>query len=482
MYSSSTPGRPVQTRPKSGSMGRALAAKLPPWGWLEWFLLSQSLIPALLFVPGASVLRLFTRIAAFVIALVAWFTIWQSGRRPPSGPGFPAAPWLLACAGWLGVMLFHPNGNSPLSVLAQAAMYLTVMSPAFWAPRTVVSSRQIVRIMLIIFVCSALNTLVGIGQVYRPETFNPPAIPAIDGGNDFAISSLTYVTGDGRRIVRPCGLSDNPGQAAGAGSAACLIGLCLAVRPISAFKRLICLAMAFAGMAVIYFCQARAPMVMLFVCVVGLVVLFVMRGYSRQAMLLGVGSVVMLFSAAVWVVSAVGDVGTKRFMSLVEERPDELYGRARGGFVQETFDTLIWQSPLGSGLGRWGQAYSYFGDTAAGYSGDRGQVWVEVQWPGWVVDGGIPLMVMYVVAIALAMLDTLRIARTSKDTELAYWASVIFTLNLSIVAGTFSACPFVAPYGIGFWAMAAAVHAADLRVREQTAQRRPAPGPRLRPA
>jgi hypothetical protein len=233
--------------------------------------------------------------------------------------------------------------------------------------------------------------------------------------------------------------------------------------------------MAFAGMAVIYFCQARAPMVMLFVCVVGLVGLFSMRGYFRQAMLLGVGSVVMLVSSAVWVVSAVGEVGTKRFMSLVEERPDELYGRARGGFVQETFQTLIWESPLGAGLGRWGQAYSYFGDLSYGFGGERGQRWVEVQWPGWVVDGGIPLMVLYVVAVALAMLDTLRIARTCKDIELAYWASVIFTLNLSIVAGSFSACPFVAPYGIGFWAMSAAVHAADLRVREESAQRRPAP-------
>jgi uncharacterized membrane-anchored protein len=91
-------------------------------------------------------------------------------------------------------------------------------------------------------------------------------------------------------------------------------------------------------------------------------------------------------------------------------------------------------------------------------------------------------MVGYVIAILLAMFDTLRIVITSKDKELTYWASVVCTLNLSIVAGTFSASPFVAPWGIGFWVMAAAVHAADLRAREEAAPRRPAPAPILRPA
>ena len=287
------------------------------------------------------------------------------------------------------------------------------------------------------------------------------------------------MTSDGRTIIRPCGLSDNPGAAGGAGAVTCLLGLCLAVRPIAAWKRLASLGLALAGMAAIYFCQIRAAMVMEFVCIVSLVILFSMRGHFRQAALLAMGSVILVFGSAVWVVSAVGEVGTKRFMSLVEERPAELYLESRGRFVQQAFETLMWQSPLGAGLGRWGQAYSYFGDLSGGYESPSGHIWVEVQWPAWIIDGGIPLLVAYVVAITLAMLDTLRIALTCKDKELAYWASVVCTLNLSIVASTFSACPFVAPWGLGFWLMAAVVHAADLRSREETARRRPAPARRL---
>jgi hypothetical protein len=478
MHFPAAPGRRAPTRPM-GPKGPPLPAKPLRWGWLEWFLLSQTFIPALLFVPGVSVLRLMTRVAAFVVALLAWGSIWQSGRQAPRGPAFPAVPWLSACAVWLGLSILHPNTNSLMSGAAQAAMYLTVLSPAFWAPAVLVSSRQIPRLMIIIFVCSSISELVGIGQVYRPGTFNPPVIPAIESGNEIAIASLTYVTASGRTIIRPCGLSDNPGQASSAGNSACLLGLCLAMRPIGIWKRLMCLALAFAGMAVIYFCQIRASMVMLFICIIALVILFSVRGYFRQATLLGIGSLVILFGAAIWVVSAVGEVGTKRFMSLVEERPDELYQGARGSFVQDTFERLIWEYPLGGGLGRWGQAYTYFGDHTTPFGSPHGQFWVEVQWPGWVIDGGIPLLVAYVVAITLAMFDTLRIALTSRDKELAYWASIICALNLAIVAGTFGSCPFVAPYGITFWLMAAAVHAADLRTRQEAARRRPPPARRL---
>jgi hypothetical protein len=453
-------------------MPRALPGKLPPWGWLEWFLLAEFFIPVLLFVPGASELRTFTRVASFAVALIPWVAIWIRGRKCPGAP-FPAARWLVACTLWLGLSIFHPDTNSLMSGIAQAAMYVTVLSPAFWAPSTVASSGQISRLMKIVFACCALNTLVGIGQVYRPDTFNPPYIPAIDSGNDYSISSLTYVSNDGRRIVRPCGLSDNPGQAAGAGAVTCLIGLCLATRPIETWKRLVSLGLAFAGMAVIYFCQMRAAMVMEFVCVAGLIVLFAARGHYRQATLLGVGSVVLLIGAAAWAVSAVGEVGTKRFWSLVEERPDELYVRARGGMVQDTFELLIWESPLGSGLGRWGQAYGNFGDRSTGFGGTNGRLWVEVQWPGWVIDGGIPLLVGYVTAIALAMIGTVRTALKCHDEEVAYWAAVICTLNLSIVASSFSACPFVAPAGTGFWLLASAAHAADQWTRVGT------PRPRL---
>jgi hypothetical protein len=135
-----------------------------------------------------------------------------------------------------------------------------------------------------------------------------------------------------------------------------------------------------------------------------------------------------------------------------------LYSKSRGHFVQETFEVWIAQYPLGAGLGRWGQAYGVFGDHSLDASGS---IWVEVQWPGWVIDGGIPLLVAYVVALALAMISSLRIVLYCKDRELANWGAVICTLNMSVLATAFSQCPFVANSGAGFWLLAATLHSAN---------------------
>jgi hypothetical protein len=469
MYSPPIHEQPAAARMR-GSTAKPLPVKMPPWGWLEWFGVVLTAIQFLLFVPGVGAFRVLTRVASMGLALVAWFWVWRSGRRPPPGKVFPATPWLIACSVWLGLSIFHPTTNSLLSGTAQAAMYIAVLSPVFWVPSTLVDSRQIPRLMKIGFASCVLGTLLGLGQVYRPETFNPPYIPAIHDGNDYSISSLTFVTSDGRTIIRPCGLSDNPGSAAGAGALACLIGLSMAVRPMNLFKRAACIGVAFAGMAVIYYCQMRTTMVMEFVCIIGLVVLFALRGHLRQAVLLGVGSMVLLIGAAGWVVSTVGDIGTKRFFTLIEERPDELYHSARGNYVQEAFEKYIWEMPLGGGLGRWGQAYGNFGDHRGGFQSSSGQVWVEVQWPAWIVDGGIPLTIFYVTAIVVSMFDTLRVALTCKDKELSYWTAVIFTQNLAIVANVFSACPFVSQTGVSFWMGAVMVHAADRLSRSASSQ------------
>ena len=43
---------------------------------------------------------------------------------------------------------------------------------------------------------------------------------------------VPVTTADGRKFLRPCGLTDTPGGASGAGSTAAVLGLCLALRPI----------------------------------------------------------------------------------------------------------------------------------------------------------------------------------------------------------------------------------------------------------
>src|SRR4051794_22657829 len=95
-------GRTTSDRPSPAARpGAARAARGPaprlPWGWLEVFVLSQTFLPALLFVPGITAVRTPIRIAAYAIAPVAWFFVARRARRSPGAESFPARPWLLFC-------------------------------------------------------------------------------------------------------------------------------------------------------------------------------------------------------------------------------------------------------------------------------------------------------------------------------------------------------------------------------------------------
>src|SRR3954471_13895720 len=115
-----TPGPPPATPgarpPARGGPGRARGpgarARVPAWGWLELFVLSQTFLPALLFVPGLSAGRTPIRIAAYAIAPVAWSFLARRGSRRPGSDSFPARPWLLASAAWVGLSVLHPNSYS----------------------------------------------------------------------------------------------------------------------------------------------------------------------------------------------------------------------------------------------------------------------------------------------------------------------------------------------------------------------------------
>jgi hypothetical protein len=422
-------------------------------GWAEAVIAAQTFIPAVLFVPGLSSVRTVSRVAAYAVAPLAWVAVALLGRRGAGSGSFPARPWLLACAVWLGLSVFHPHANSPVSAAAQAALYVSVFAPAFWAPSVVTSGRQVRLLLAVLFLCNGLSAAVGVGQVFRPATFNPPVIPALS--NQFGGQDLMYESADGRRILRPCGLTDTPGAAATAGMGAALIGLCWALRPVAAWKRLGSLALAFLGVAVIYYSHVRAAMVMLAICLAVLTALLVAQKNYRQAVLLASGGAVLLAVALAWVASSVGGAVTERFMTLVQGDPVQLYKNSRGAFVQQAFEDLLVRYPLGYGMGWRGMINAYFGDPHRPSS-----VWVEVMWSAWVVDGGFPLLLAYVGALGAAMFDSVRIALTCRDRELAYWAAVIVAANLSVLADCFSFVPFLAPIGVQFWLLAAALHSA----------------------
>jgi len=466
------PIAPLRSRPRPSPPPRPAKVKAPAWGWLEWVILAQTAIPALMFVPGLSAIRTLTRVGAYGLALAAWVAIGLLGRRRDPG-AFPARPWLLFSAGYLTLSILNPYTNSPLAGLAHVVLNLSIMAPAFWAGRSMASPRQLSRILAILFLCNAASALVGVGQIYRPEIFKPPKYSDVAEKGPYGLQASSFTDMGGNLVVRPSGLTDSPGAAAGAGQIAAIAGLCWSLAPIARWKRLLSFGLAMGGLGAIYFTQVRSMLVMTAIALVVLVVILALRGEFRRAALLGGGGAAALVLAFTWAVATMGTAVSARFESLFVSNAAKVYQDNRGYFLWDTFARVLPDYPLGAGLGRWGMMYNYFGDPSAPL--ERGSLYSEIQFTAWIYDGGVPLMVAYLGATLVALGDSLRIALRSKDRDLAYWAGVITALNLGTLSLIFNSMPFVAPLGIQFWLLAGALHAADRLARAE------APGPRRPP-
>jgi hypothetical protein len=232
-------------------------------------------------------------------------------------------------------------------------------------------------------------------------------------------------------------------------------------------------------MAAVYYSHVRSVLLMVVISLIVLTVMFSLQRNYRQASLLATGGVSMLVVAMAWAVRTVG-VGTmNRFAELLEGDVGSNFFKLRGAYIEQALTEVLWDNPLGYGMGWWGQIHGLFADPNR-----LSYVWVEVMIPAWIFDGGFPLLIGYVGAIVLALRDTARVALRTRDRELAFWASVAFALNLSTVATCFSYTSFLSPVGMTFWLLAAAVNGADRQVR--AADRKPdanppRPGVRLKP-
>jgi len=450
-----------------------------PWGWLEVVVIAQFLFPILTFLPFLMPIRTLLRVGAYSIPLVAWAAIVLKGRRAPGRP-FPARPWMAFSAAWLGLMVFHPTTSNPVAGVAAWAMYVGIFCPAFWAPAEGTSPARIRRLLAILLVCNAASVLTGILQFYRPGQFIPPTITEekfkyLDG--------LKYETADGQTVMRPPGLTDSPGGACAGGVYTAIIGLSWAILPIAWWKRLACMGLTAAGMAVIYFTQVRSALVLVVASQVlaGCLLAF-RRDFGRLTQLGVVGGLVFAASLA-WAARSGGEAVLSRFTSLLEGSTGEVYMKSRGGFLEETFSRFIWDYPLGAGLGRWGMISASFGTPTAA----NPPLWVEIQPTGFVFDGGIPLLVAYAAGVVMALASAARIAVRSRDPDLWGAGLVLGTIGLTTVINCLSYVPFHSTAGVLFWVGLGSLHGAaqraEVAARARSPRRppRPAPGPASRP-
>ena len=129
---------------------------------------------------------------------------------------------------------------------------------------------------------------------------------------------------------------------------------------------------------------------MLLLSFVTLIGLLVYQRNTRQAVQLAVGGVGALVGALLWAIRSVGSSVADRFVTLFQSDPVTVFGQNRGGFVRDAFEHMLWDNPLGGGMGWWGMTHMYFGNLSV-----RSPVWVELMWQAWLQDGGIPLLIGY---------------------------------------------------------------------------------------
>jgi hypothetical protein len=170
-------------------------------------------------------------------------------------------------------------------------------------------------------------------------------------------------------------------------------------------------------------------------------------GSKRLAYLTGLMAAAVIVGF-IWAVGLGGTAITERVNSLTDENPGEVYQKNRGQFLAYTIDEVLPEYPLGAGPGRWGMMSYYFGDPG---NTKNPNLWAEIQWTGWLFDGGIALVVLYSLAIVLAFRVTYTIALNQRSTELATLAAVIFAYDVGVLAATFDSCFFIGGGGLDFW-------------------------------
>ncbi len=438
------------------------ARAMPRIGWLELIVVSQTALPAMMFVPALLPARTITRMLAFVLPLAAWAAHIAAGRRVAGGRAYPPALCLGLAVGWLTLSIANPFVNTLASAACSVVITTAVLCPAFWAPAAITDPRQLKRLLLVLLVCNAASALMGIAQVYQPERFRPPKIIAFERDADLEAGS-SIITDDGRMILRPAGLTDSPGGAAFSGLICCTVGLAVALTPVAWWKRVAGMGITVVGLAVLFYSQVRSMTLTLLIGLVLWGVLLAIRGEFKKLATLGVLGVVLALAAVGWVLRSDGANALNRLAELFQDRATTIYYKNRGAFIEYALTEHLPRYPLGAGPGRIGIASVYFGNPLTPQ--DRAPLYAETQIDYWIIDGGLPLLLFYPAALILAFVGATRTALRSPDPEVAYWAGAVFVYAVAAGAGLLGGPAFVGPAGMQFWVLLGALYGAQQQAR-----------------
>lgn len=464
---------PAPFAPAGPPPGGKVAAPL-----VQWFVALLLICQVLLLFPEFAPVRMLIRMAAFGASLVALLAVRGAIRQ--RHPSYILGALTL---GTVAIAVFHPYTTNLVAGGAQAALYAAVLAPLFWVPRLRADTRILQQTVLILFAFHTASAVLGVLQVYNPGSFQPPVSSIVASKGKGYLESLMITTASGVRVFRPMGLTDIPGGAAISGLYAVLFGagFFLTRRNIWAMGGTAA-AMA-VGMTALYLSQVRAVLVMTGIALMVLVAILVRRKDVARLGTLGFVAAAVLVGGYFAAMSLAAPSVARRVASLTAARPGAVYYQERGHFLFDAFTKLLPEAPFGRGLGHWGMMAAYFGSAEeAGRS-----VWVEIQWAGWIVDGGAPLAIFYCLALAAALWMAWKVAsgRAPRSApELPFWGAVVLAHGIGAFALTFSYPIFLSQPGMEFWLLNATLFAAwrhALRVDRELKASEAAPLPATAP-
>jgi hypothetical protein len=426
-----------------------------PWGWLELFVLSQVFWGVLLFVPGSQAFRVYIRAFPYVASLAA---LLSCARASGTDTVVPGARWMLAVMALLIANLVHEETWLRAGV-AQVVFQLAIAAPVFWTARSWITSHRLERLILLVFAAHFVSALLGLLQVYYPATFLPPEFSslAFKLNPDF-LGALSYKGNADRLIVRPPGLTDLPGGAAISGTIAALLGFAFALRRgQSQVWKAMFFGAAAIGITVVYLTQVRSMLLMLFGCMVAMAVVRLRQGRIVQSGWIIASAVALTAGSFVWAGTVGGDALEERYRGIVDSGLLRTYQENRGFFLTYTLQELVFEYPLGGGLGRWGMMSAYFAEPE---NWRHPSVHAELQLTGWLYDGGVLMWVFYPVALLLALRYSYRLA-TDPNGTLSESAITVFAIQVLLVGLCFTGPVFNSQLGMMFWLMTAMLYGAQ---------------------
>lgn len=420
---------------------------------LEWFVVLEIVCQLALLSVSLAHFRAVFRVAAFGSSIGLLFLL------PGRGKLHPAAKVAFFILALLGLELLNPGVNSMLAAAAQFGMYLAILAPLFWVSRLRLDIAAMRRVLFLQWAFQAVSASVGVLQVYFPRfQFHVSQVVASNGGGYLAMEH--FQNAFGQSVYRPMGLTDTPGGAAAAGFIAVLYAAAFLLMERRRRMQGLYVGVMLVGMAAIYLSEVRVMLLMVLICMtamVGLLTLRAGRGELRSAgailnkrRLIGLMAVLGLVVVIgfTWAVAIGGTAIADRVNSLTASDPGEVYRKNRGEFLLYTVEDVLPDYPLGAGPGRWGMMTYYFGDPA---NTSHPNLWSEIQWTGWLYDGGIPMVLLYAFAILLAMRVAYKIGLNQRCQELGVLGALVFAFNVSALAATFDCDYFISGSGMDFW-------------------------------